>query len=127
MTKTCKAGRFFRRANESAWNEMTEEVFKELVPIFPSKKMKDNNWKAHYYWEWPYGEVCEFADFLRKHFKVEYSPCWNIYRIKVGKAEICGSITRNEVGEPFLDCNAYLSKDTLMQITNLIDKLWYED
>ena len=115
-----KARTSFRNGSDIAeWNTLPVEVTDHLQPLRESKKMKENDWISRYFWELPYGEAYEFRKWLeinfrggKYHFYVETS---NGKLIKVST-----SYTRNEVGEPFLDCEACLPKNVLIQICDII-------
>jgi len=125
MTKLAKGKHVFRRANDSAndWREMTadEAISLELQGLRESKKMKEKGWKSRYFWELPYGEGSDFCEWLqstfnstRRSFQVKGFDYITIYT----------HYTHNEVGEPFLDCEAYLPKSVLVDVCDLIMREW---
>ena len=104
-------------------NELPFEVAKNLKPLAESKKMKENNWESRYCWELPYGESHEFIEWLKANFNG--SRLHFYVKPYVGAPiRIFHHYTRNEVGEPFFDCEACLSKNVLRQVCEVILYYW---
>lgn len=119
-----KARTSFRNGDDIAeWNMLPIEVTDRLQTLRESKKMKENDWQSRYFWELPYGESYEFKQWLKSNFN---GTAYHFYvKPYVGASiKISTYSTRNEVGEPYLDCEACLPKTVLMQICDLILREW---
>jgi len=103
--------------------ESTTEVARHLQPLRESKKMKEEGWKSRYFWELPYEEDYEFMEWLKANFN---GSRWHFFvKPYVGFGiRVSFSKTHNEVGEPFLDCEACLPKSVLAQVCDLILHEW---
>ena len=122
MIKSVQHAKFFRRANDSAgWQPLTFEAFKELRPLSESKKMKDSDWKSRYFWELPYGEGYKFKEWLKVHY---HATNYSFFIKGYNMIQINFSYTHNEVNEPYLDCESYLSKNVLQQVCDLIMRFY---
>lgn len=114
---------FIKDGNIVENNMIPVHVADHLQTLFESKKMKENGWKSRYFWELPYGESYEFKQWLKTNFK---GSRYHFYvKPYVGAPIVIYTYpTSNEVGEPFLDCEACLPKTVLIQVCHLILHEW---
>lgn len=119
-----KARTFFRSGSDIAeWSVLPVNVGERLQPLRESKKMKEEGWESRYFWELPYGEDYEFREWLKANFN---GTAYHFFvKPYVGASiKISCSRTSNEVGEPYLDCEACLPKNVLIQVCDLILREW---